>query len=269
VTTPLAKVAQIAAFGAKLIKVKGDISTAFNLAKDAAETFGWVNLATTYLSPYPTEGDKTVGFEIAMGLDWEAPDWIFVPVGDGPLLYACHKAFVELKSLGLVQRLPKLVAVQAAGCRPIHRAWQAGEEQVIAWDAPQTVADGIADPLTGYPQDGTFTLQVVRESGGMVQAVTDEEILAARNDLMRRVGVFSEPTAAVPLAGLRRMVAKGQLTGGQTVVLLITGRALTKSILPELDLPTIPAELDALQQIVEPFLTMGKTNREEVKQGIR
>jgi threonine synthase len=252
-TTPSARVAQIAAFGAQLIRVEGDISAPFRLAKEAAKTFGWANMATTYLSPYPTEGDKTIGFEIAMALDWEAPDWILVPVGDGPLLYACYKAFVELKSLGLGALVPKFAAVQAAGCAPIYRAWQAGVEQVTAWDTPQTVAGGIADPLKGYPQDGTFTLRAVRESGGIVLAVTDEEILAARDDLMRRAGVLAEPTGAVPLAGLRHMLADGQLADGQTVVLLITGRLVRESRLSEADLPAIPADSDALERVVGPI----------------
>jgi threonine synthase len=96
-------------------------------------------------------------------------------------------------------------------------------------------------------------LRAVRESGGIVLAATDEEILTARDDLMRRAGVLAEPTGAVPLAGLRRMLADGQLADGQTVVLLITGRLVRKSRLSESDLPAIPADLDALQRVVGPI----------------
>ncbi len=249
-STPTPTLAQIAAFGARLVRVEGDVSAPFHLAREAADRFGWANLATTYLSPYPTEGDKTAGFEIALQLNWKAPDWILIPVGDGPLLYGCYKAFVQLKSLGLVQCVPKMAAVQAAGCAPIYRAWQAGEARAVAWDTPQTVASGIADPLKGYPQDGTLTLKVVRASRGMVLAVKDEEILAARDDLMRRAGVSAEPTAGVGLAGLRRMIADGQLTGGETAVLLITGRGLKDQPLAVPDTPVIPDDLDALQRIL-------------------
>ena len=173
--TPFANLAQIAAYGVNLVRVEGDVSAPFHLACAAAEKLGWINLATTYQSPYPTEGDKTAGFELWMQLGWQVPDWVLVPVGDGPLLYACFKAFVELKELALVDRVPRFAAVQATGCAPIFHAWQAEESEVKAWDSPHTVAKGIADPLKGYAQDGTFTLQAVRSSGGIVLAVTDEE----------------------------------------------------------------------------------------------
>lgn len=265
--TPPTALAQIAGYGAALIRVEGDVSSTFHLAQEAAARFGWANLATTYLSPYPTEGDKTAGFEIAAQLAWRAPDWVLVPVGDGPLLYACYKAFVELQTLGLVDRVPRFVAIQAAGCAPIYRAWQAGEQQVTAWDSPHTVAKGIADPLRGYPQDGTFTLQAVRASGGSVVAVTDEEILAARDDLLRRAGVMAEPTGAVPLAGLRRMLADGQLAPGQTLVLLITGHGLKDQPNVVEDWPVIRADLASLQEAVACIQTPQKGDETASRRG--
>jgi threonine synthase len=208
-------------------------------------------VTTTYLSPYPTEGDKTVGFEIAMQLDWDAPDWIFVPVGAGPLLYGCYKAFVEMSSLGLVSRIPRFAAVQAAGCAPIYRAWCSNEREVSAWDIPQTIASGIADPLKGYSQDGTFTLQAVRASKGIVVAVSDEEICAARAALSRQAGILVEPTAAAPLAGLRYTVANGHVDIGQTVVLLITGRSYQNLDPGLLEVPVIPNDLTTLRRVLD------------------
>jgi threonine synthase len=243
--------ARITAYGARLFRVEGDVSAPFHLAKQAADSLGWVNLATTYLSPYPTEGDKTAGFEIAVQLDWRSPDWILVPVGDGPLLYGCYKAFLEMKALGLVSRVPRFAAAQAAGCAPIYTAWCNDEKQVSAWGVPQTVATGIADPLKGYPQDGTFTLQAVRASHGTVLAVSDDEILAARTALLRQAGVLAEPTAAVPLAGLQQMIAAGQITTGQTVVLLITGRGRDDHGITMHEAPVIPNDLARLKQIVD------------------
>jgi threonine synthase len=266
--TPPKALAQIAGYGARLIRVQGDISGPFRLAREAAARFGWANLATTYLSPYPTEGDKTAGFEIAMQLGWRCPDWILVPVGDGPLLYACYKAFVELRALGLVDRLPRMGAIQAAGCAPIYRAWQAGEDEVRAWGEPDTVAKGIADPLNGYPRDGTFTLRAVRASGGTVVAVGDDEILAARDSLMRRAGVMTEPTGAVPLAGLRRMLAHGQVSEGQVVALLITGHGLKQSAEMAVDWPVIRADIEALDLVVADMRESSPEakKREEVSQ---
>lgn len=249
--TPPAALAQIACYGACIVQVEGDISSPFHLAREAAARFGWANLATTYLSPYPTEGDKTAGFEIAMQLSWRSPDWVLVPVGDGPLLYACYKAFVELQALRLVDRVPRFGAIQAAGCAPIYRAWQAGEDEVRAWETPRTVAKGIADPLRGYPQDGTFTLRAVRASGGTVVAVSDDEILSARDDLMRRAGLMAEPTSAAPLAGLRRMLADGQAAEGQVVVLLVTGHGLKHPPETTGEWPVIRPDIDALEDVVE------------------
>lgn len=255
--TPPQHLARIAAYGARLVRVEGDVSAPFHLAHQAAQRFGWVNLATTYLSPYPTEGDKTAGYEIAMQLDWQAPDWVVVPVGDGPLLFGCYKAFTELHALGLVPSVPRFAAVQASGCAPIYRAWQAGAAEVEPWDAPATIAWGIADPLKGYPQDGTFTLAAVRASKGTVVAVSDAEILAARDDLARRCGVLAEPTGAVPLAGLRQMVRTGQVLAGQTAVLLITGHGLAGQFPPVPDLPVVGGDLAAVEAVVED-LAMGR-----------
>jgi threonine synthase len=244
-------IARIGAYGARVFRVEGDLSAPFHLAKQAADNFGWINVTTTYLSPYPTEGNKTVGFEIAMQLDWDAPDWILVPVGAGPLLYGCYKAFVEMRSLGLVNHIPRFAAVQAAGCAPIYRAWCSNERQVSAWDTPQTIANGIADPLKGYSQDGTFTLQAVRASKGIVVAVSDEEILAAHIALSRQAGILVEPTSAVPLAGLRHMMADGHVDAGQTVVLLITGRSHQNLDIDLLEVPVIPNDLTTLRRVLD------------------
>jgi threonine synthase len=249
---PAESLAQIAAYGARIVRVAGDVSGPFHLARAAAAQLGWVNLATTYESPYPTEGDKTAGYEIARQLGWQVPDWIVVPVGAGPLLYACWKAFTELRALGAVDRLPRMAAVQASGCAPLYRAWRARQDEVTAWESVDTIAKGIADPLRGYPDDGTFTLRTVRRSGGAVVAVTDGEILRARDDLARRAGIFAEPTGAVPLAGLARMNEERIITAGQKVVLLVTGSGLKGQFPPVPEAPLLTGGVPELARFGQP-----------------
>lgn len=223
--TPPAKLRQIEAVGARVIRVRGDYSDAYALALAAAEEHGWANLTSTYVNPYMLEGDKTVAYEVFEQLGRRAPDWVIVPVGAGPLLSAIYKGFKELGAIGGTG--PRMVAVQAAGCAPIARAFEADEEEVGTWDRPvETASSSIADALRGYPEDGTRTLSAVRESGGRAIAVSEEETRAAVADLARSEGLFVEPGAAVAIAAYRRLIAENAIDGGETTVLILTGHGL-------------------------------------------
>ena len=223
--TPRAKLRQIEAAGALVIRVRGDYSDAYALARAAAEEHGWANLTSTYVNPYMLEGDKTVAYEVFGQLGRRAPDWVLVPVGAGPLLSAVYKGFEELGAVG--EAGPRMVAVQAAGCAPIARAFEAGEEEVGSWDRPvETASSSIADALRGYPEDGTRTLSVVRGSGGRAVAVSEEETRAAVGDLARSEGLFVEPGAAVAVAAYRRLVGENVIEEGETTVLILTGHGL-------------------------------------------
>ena len=220
--TPSTKLLQIEAVGARIVRVGGDYSDAYALALIAAEDYGWANLTSTYVNPYMLEGDKTVAYEVFEQLGGNAPDWVLVPVGAGPLLSAIHKGFEELGEDG-----PRMVAVQAAGCAPIARAFEAGAEEVDAWDRPvETAASSIADALRGYPEDGTRTLSVVRRSGGRAVSVSEEESRAAMDDLARSEGLLVEPGAAVAVAAYKRLAVENVIEGGQTVVIVLTGHGL-------------------------------------------
>ena len=150
--TPESNLNIMSRFCSKIIKIKGNLSDSLNIVKNISKEYGFINITTTYQSPISTEGDKTVGYELAKQLNWKTPDWIIVPVGDGPLLYAIYKAFEDLQKIGLIKTLPKMVAAQAEGCSPIHRAWMSNKK-VKAWQNIKTKAKGIADPLKGYEQD--------------------------------------------------------------------------------------------------------------------
>lgn len=220
--TPAAKLRQIEVTGALTVRVSGDYSDAFALARSAAESYGWANLTSTYVNPYMLEGDKTIAYEIFEQLGGRAPDWVLVPVGAGPLLSAIHKGFEEL---GVTA--PRMVAVQAEGCAPIVRAFEAGAENVGEWSDPaETGASSIADALRGYPEDGTRTLTTVRTSGGVAMAVPEEETYRAIRDLAGSEGLFVEPGAAVAIAAYRRLTGTGILGEGESVVLVLTGHGL-------------------------------------------
>ena len=131
------------------------ISCAISKAKEEGKN---AVITSSFLNPFATEGDKTVAYELYQQLGL-VPGWIVVPVGAGPLLAGIYKGYKELKQLGLVDRLPAMVAVQARGCAPIVRAFDKGDPEVEPWEVPHTVASGIADPLQGYSEDGTLTLR--------------------------------------------------------------------------------------------------------------
>jgi threonine synthase len=221
-TTPAAKMTQIEAVGAKVVRVRGNYSDAYALARVAAESYAWANLTSTYVNPYMLEGDKTVAYELFEQLGGRIPDWVLVPVGAGPLLAAIHKGFEELGVSG-----PRMVAVQASGCAPVVRAFESGASEVDEWESSiETAASSIADPLRGYPEDGTRTLTVVRESGGKAVAVSEEDTRQAITDLAGSEGLLVEPGAAVAVAAYRKLAAQEVIRASETVVIVLTGHGL-------------------------------------------
>jgi threonine synthase len=207
--------------GARIVRVRGTYSDAYALAR-AAESYGWANLTSTYINPYMLEGDKIVAYEIFEQLGERIPDWIVVPVGAGPLLTAIHKGFEELGVSG-----PRMVAAQAAGCAPVVRAFESGVHEVSEWEHPvETAASSIADPLKGYPEDGTRTLSVVRHSGGTAIAISEEEIRKATIDLARSEGLLVEPGAAVAIAAYQKLAAQAVISTEERALVVLTGHGL-------------------------------------------
>lgn len=249
------KANQIALHGPRLIPVEGHFSRAYELASAWAQATGWYNVTSTLLSAYPTEGNKTVAYEIVAQLG-RVPDWVLIPVSSGPLLVGSWKGFTELAAAGVIDRLPRMVAVQAAGCAPIARAFDRGDADVVAWDEPVTVAGGIRDPLQGYADDGSLTLRRVRDSAGAVIAVDDTRILEAGGLLARHEGVAAEPTGAVAVAGAMAMLFDGRISRDETVVCLVTGHGL-KDLEPysreRAPWAPIPAELEAMHRRINAY----------------
>jgi threonine synthase len=224
-TAPPAKIAQLLVFGAQVILVDGNYDQAFDLSIAASQTFGWYNRNTGY-NPFTAEGKKTAAFEIweqvLRQLDPAAPPLtIYIPVGDGNIISGVYKGFQDLLSLGWIERMPRLIGVQAEGSAAIANAYLAGKATVDPVNAV-TIADSISVDL---PRDGGRALRAVRETHGMFIKISDEEILKSIATL-GKVGIFVEPAAAAAYTGLVRAVADGQQDPSAPILVLCTGSGL-------------------------------------------
>jgi threonine synthase len=233
-SAPPAKVAQLLVFGAKVILVDGTYDDAFDLTVKAADEFGWYCRNTGY-NPFTAEGKKTAAFEIwewwrtapqtwhqQHGEDMEhSPLTVLVSVGDGNIISGIHKGFKDLLALGWMERMPRLIGVQAEGSAAITNAFHADTEAITPISA-QTIADSISVDL---PRDGVRAVRAARETQGTYITVADEEILKAIAEL-GRMGIFAEPAGATAYAGLVRAKAQGVVRGDEPILVLNTGSGL-------------------------------------------
>ena len=217
---PKGKVAQLMIFGATVITVDGSYEDTFELSKAAIDKWGWYN-RNAAINPYLLEGKKTVTLEILEQLGWQVPDYIALSVGDGCTIAGAWKGLKDLYAAGLIDRLPRLISVQAEGCCPLNRAIQTGEP----WSPMEenTLADSIA---VGVPRNADKALAAVRASDGVAVNVSDEEILAAMRLLGRTQGVFGEPAGVTGTAGVKKALELGLISPDATVVSVVTGNGL-------------------------------------------
>jgi threonine synthase len=233
-TAPTAKIAQLLIFGARVMLVKGTYDQAFDLCLAASKEFGWYCRNTAY-NPYTVEGKKTASLEICEQLaeiqnpkskipisKWVAPDRIFVSVGDGNIISGLWKGLRDLLALGWIDKMPKLMGIQAEGSAACYNAWKAGTEKITVVNA-QTVADSISADL---PRDGVRAVRAVRETSGAYLTVTDDEILAAIPELARGEAIFAEPAGVAAYAGLFKAVKQGLVKSDDQVVCMLTGNGL-------------------------------------------
>ena len=214
--TPEANVREMSLQGARTWRVNGLIDDCGRIVAGGESVRGWFN-CSTLKEPYRIEGKKTMGLELAEQLGWALPDVIFYPTGGGTGLIGMWKAFDELEALGWIgPRRPRMIAVQAAGCAPIVRAWQAGVEHAARWEGAHTLAAGIRVPAAL----GDFLiLRAVRASGGCALAVSDEAIVRAWEEAGRRDGLLLCPEGAATLAALRLARKEGLVHEGERAVL--------------------------------------------------
>lgn len=218
---PEAKLTQLLVFGSKVILVDGDYDTAFDFCLKAVEKFGWYNRSCA-INPYLAEGKKTAAYEICEQLNFNVPDKVIMSVGDGCSISSVWKGFKEFYELGITDKLPVMVSVQAKGSNPVNRTYRKGTGR-FDYIAPHTIADSIS---VGIPRNGYKALNALKESSGISVDVSDEEILEAMTTLARYTGVFGEPAGAAGFAGLLRLVSEGKLNKEESVVLIVTGNGL-------------------------------------------
>jgi len=214
--TPEVNVREIALQGASVYRVNGLIDDCGKIVAEGVAKIGWFD-TSTLKEPYRIEGKKTMGLELAEQLGWQLPDVILYPTGGGTGLIGMWKAFAELEAIGFIgAKRPRMVAVQAAGCAPIVRAYEAGKEYAPRWEDAHTIAAGIRVPQA----IGDFLiLRAVRESGGFAIAVEDEAITAAVDEVARTEGLLLCPEGAATYAALKQGLADGRIRRDARVVL--------------------------------------------------
>ena len=238
--TPEVNVREIALQGATVYRVNGLIDDCGKIVMQGQAKVGWFD-TSTLKEPYRIEGKKTMGLELAEQLGWELPDVVLYPTGGGTGLIGMWKAFAELEAIGFIgKKRPRMVAVQAAGCAPIVRAYDAGVEHAPRWEDAQTIAAGIRVPQA----IGDFlVLRAVRESGGFAIAVTDEAITAAIDEVARAEGLLLCPEGAATYAALQQGLADGRIRRDERALLFNCATGL------KYPMPPVGRTLDRLQPI--------------------
>ncbi len=238
--TPEVNVSEIGLQGARVYRVNGLIDDCGKIVAEGKAKVGWFDVSTLK-EPYRIEGKKTMGLELAEQLAWTVPDVIFYPTGGGTGLIGMWKAFAELEAIGFIgAKRPRMVAVQAAGCAPMVRAYEAGAEHAPRWEDAHTIAAGIRVPQA----IGDFLiLRAVRESGGFAIAVADEAITAALDEVAREEGLLLCPEGAATYAAFKQSLADGRIKKSEQAVLFNCATGL------KYPLPPIRRTLDRHQPI--------------------
>jgi len=244
----LGKVAQALMHGARVISVRGNFDRALEMVQELCTSHGLYLLNS--INPFRLEGQKTIGFETIDQIPG-VPDRMVLPVGNAGNISAVYKGLLELKTLGLIDRLPMMTGIQAAGSSPVVRAIREGLAEVVPEESPETVATAIR---IGAPVNGEKALEAIRKTGGTAAAVTDSEILAMQKDLARKEGIGVEPASAASVAGVRKLVDSGIIDPSECIVCVVTGHLLKdpETVIRQCESPTeidadLPSLLSALQ----------------------
>ena len=209
-------------YGAEVIGIKGHYDEVNRLCAEIAGKFGWA-FVNVNMRPYYAEGSKSMGYEIMEQLDWRIPQHTVVPMASGSLLTKIHKSYQELIKLGLVADKPyKVHGAQATGCSPISVAQKAGLD-FFKPVKPHTIAKSLA---IGTPADGFYALRVMKETGGVADDVTDDEIREGIKLLAECEGIFTETAGGVTVGVARKLIASGKIPANDSAVLCVTGNGL-------------------------------------------
>ncbi|HYO83036.1 MAG TPA: threonine synthase [Bryobacteraceae bacterium] len=238
------------ATGAEVTLVDGLISDCGRIVAERREREGWFEVSTLK-EPYRIEGKKTMGYEVAEQLDWRLPQAILYPAGGGGGLIGMCNAFAEMEVLGRIgSARPKMIAVQAEGCQPVVRAWEAGQSRVEFFSGASTVASGLRVPK---PLGDALMLQAIADSGGCAIAVSDAEMLDAGCELGATEGIFAAPEGGACVAALRKLLATGFLRADEEIVIYNTGTGLKYLEAYSVRFPRWPGgEADKLGGLITP-----------------
>lgn len=231
------KLAKLLAYGAEVFIVEGTSWDATNLAAESCKKYGWCNMvAASRYNPYVKDGAKTEAIEICEQLGWTAPDWLIVPVGGGCGLASCWKGLKELKQIGLISDLPRIVGIQGAACAPLVHAFQLNlsPAKIERFPNARTIAHSIEDD---YPPDGDQALMAIRETDGVAIGVEDNKMLWAQKLIAKTEGLFVEPASAGTIAAASQLLDEGTIDPDDTVVAIATGFGLNE---PEAIFQSIP-----------------------------
>ena len=240
------KLKPIAIYGAKLIEVEGDYSKLYDesLAIGHENDIYFINSDV----PYRVEGYKTMAFEICEQLGFEAPDYVIVPTSAGGDIRGIEKGFREFYKLGLIDKLPKMVAVQASGCSPIYNAFREGKLEISRVADPETIAHAIENP---YPPSGNQVLRMLKKNGGLALGVDDVDILKSQKKLAS-LGLFVQPASATSLAAVEKLYKEKLLKESDNIVCVLTGSGLKyTAALDEHDLDVYTCKLEELNDFIK------------------
>lgn len=262
---PEAKITQLLIYGSNVILVDGNYDTAFDFCLKAVEKYGWYNRSCA-INPYLVDGKKTAAFEICEQLDFNVPDKVIMSVGDGCSISGVWKGFKEFYELGIIDKLPVMVSVQAEGANPVNRTFRRGSRE-FDYKLPETIADSIS---VGIPRNGYKALNSLTESNGIAIDVSDDEILEGMRILARHTGVFGEPAGVTSFTGLMKMVEEGMIKSDETVALIVSGNGLkdVKTAQKAVTMPEkVKPDLESLSKYIETlkliYFKMGGINNEK------
>lgn len=249
-SAPEAKIAQLAVYGVRLFLVRASYDVTYDLCQQAVARFGWYDRSAA-VNPYLVEGKKTCGHEIAEHFtETSTPDWVAMSVGDGCSIAGAYKGLVEMKTLGVIDRVPRMLAVQARGAAPLCKAFREGTEIVERIDDAYTLADSIN---VGMPRNPLKALRAVRASGGAFVDVEDEAMLDWLPRVARLSGVFAEPTAIAAIAGVDAAKTRGIIQPNETVIAVMTGHGL-KDVKTAMRAVKVPPSIEPTLDAVESML---------------
>lgn len=233
------KILQASIYGATIVPVDGTYDDVNRLASQVADEYGWA-FVNINMRPFYSEGSRTLAYETAEQLGWRLPDHVVIPIASGSLYTKITKGFEELIKIGLVQdqTLPAISGAQAQGCNPVAAAFASNSGEILPVKQPTTLAHSLA---IGSPADGYYSLKVAQRTGGIIEQVTDEEILDAVRLLARTEGIFTEPAGGVTVATLRKLAHQGKIGRDEVTVLYITGNGLKTQSAFEGLIPVPPA----------------------------